>query len=493
MTKSPNKTIIFVREPDMDVPEAYLRKVLAACPSGGGYSIQSKDKDDNPELVTDNMDTGVPLSDVQDLLKSVASHRVLFAFNKLEKVKEEFLQPYHVAIDGDDVLLSFAIDGSFPTMVEAGSTEESLLAQRVMFPNIQKLIKFSAGDLDKFIGELRDPTFVDMVMARIGDRGEYCFLPPVGDAIWFGKNTLGSTFPWGRTSDTLGYTETPATAPVVEDKRKGWWGKSKGPGVPVAQETAPVVPAEPAAPPPNPAPLNIPAVQPDTKVRPPAVTPATVDPNLPPPKGHWEVVPKGLSKDQRKKLIRRVTNCGAQLPEAWNVDPFPYWVVDYPKDERLTALVEQKRSEPKDMRAAAPRPVLHAPKSGNDVDVLMMSKEERDGIETHILNVLGYNAKHITTPLEIQKQESLHPPFSQEFGLKFETLNGWTPKQLRLLGSKGLVHYALEARRRLINMSAGSPPVEVGETAPEAVAENPAAPASSSNAKKNYWGKPRAA
>src|SRR6185503_10452692 len=184
MTKSTNKTIIFVREPGVDVPEAYLRKVLAACPSGGGYSIQSKDKDGNPELITDNMDVAVQLSDVQDLLKSAVSHRVLFAFNKLEKVDEKFLQPYHVALDGDDVLLSFAIDGHFPTMVEAGSTEESLLAQRVMFPNIQKIIKYSAGDLDKFLAELRDPTFVDMVMSRIGDRGAFCFLPPVGDAIW---------------------------------------------------------------------------------------------------------------------------------------------------------------------------------------------------------------------------------------------------------------------------------------------------------------------
>lgn len=483
-----NKTILFVREPNVDVPEAYLRKVLAACPSGGGYSIQSQDKDGNPELITDNMDTGVPLSDVQDLLKSAASHRVLFAFNKLEKVKEEFLQPYHVAIDGDDILLSFGIDGTFPTMIEAGHTEESLLAQRVMFPNIQKLIKFSAGDLDKFIAELRDPTFVDMVMSRVGDRGAFCFLPPVGEPIWLGKNTLGSTFPWGQTSDTLGYTETATSAtPAKADVKKGWWGKSKGPELPVAQEAAPTVPAEPAAPPPGP--INLPKVEPDTKVTPPPVTPTVIDPNTQAPAGHWEVVPKGLSKDQRKKLIRRVTNCGSVLPDNWNTDPFAYWVVDYPKDERLKALAAQKREEPKDMRAPEPRPV--APKSGGEVDVLMMSKEERDGIETHILNVLGYNAKHITTPLEIQKLESIHPPFSSEFGLKFETMNGWTPKQLRLLGSKGLIHYALEARRRLINTAAGSPPVEQpGDTAQlELPVDSSAAPTQ----KKGYWGKPKAA
>src|SRR6266581_131505 len=161
-----NKTIIILREPNVQPPEAYLRKVLAACPNGGGYSVQSKDDKGQPELITDNMDVAPSIDDVQELLKAYASHRILLAFSKLEKVDEKFLQPFHVALDGDDTLLSFAIDGHFPTMVEAGWTEEALLAQRVMFPNIQKLIKYSAGDLDKFLAELRDPTFVDMVMSR---------------------------------------------------------------------------------------------------------------------------------------------------------------------------------------------------------------------------------------------------------------------------------------------------------------------------------------
>lgn len=462
-----NKTIILVREPNVEVPEAYLRKVLAACPSGGGYAVQSVNAQGHPELITDNTDSGNDLDGVQELLKGYASHRILLAFNKLEKLDEKFLQPFHVALDGDDVLLSFGIDGSFPTMVEAGSTEESLLAQRVMFPNIQKLIKYSGGDLDKFLAELRDPTFVDMVMSRIGDRGAFCFLPPTGEPIWLGKNTKGSVFPWGQTSDTIGYTEAPAKVEAAAtDVKKGWWGKSKGPSVPVAQDPVKMEPAAPAAPPP---------------IEAPAVDPLNPAPSAPPP-GHYETVPKGLSKDQRKKLIRRVTNCGSVLPDNWNKDPFYYWVAEYPKDEQLVALAKRNSEEPKDMRQAAPKPVLALPKSGGEIDVLMMSKEERDGIETHILNVLGYNAKHTTTPVEIQKAESSYPPFTKEFGIDWETMNGWTPKQLRLLGSKGLIHYALEARRKLIEAkAAGSPPAETAA---------PAATGSSATTEtKGFWGK----
>ena len=361
-----NKTIIILREPNVQPPEAYLRKVLAACPNGGGYSVQSKDDKGQPELITDNMDVAPSLDDVQELLKAYSSHRILLAFSKLDKVDEKFLQPFHVALDGDDVLLSFGIDGTFPTMIEAGSTEESLLAQRVMFPNIQKLIKYSAGDLDKFLAELRDPTFVDMVMSRIGDRGAFCFLPPIGEAIWLGKNTLGSTFPWGQTSDTLGYTETPVQAQAAKaDVKKGWWGKNKGPEVPVAQGDSPA-PAEPVAPPPGPGPVNLPApAQPDTRI---------VAPPAEPPKGKWEAIPKGLSKDQRKKMIRRVTNCGSVLPDKWNEDPFYYFVPEYAQDEQLKRLAEG----PKDMRAAGP-----APASGHEVRelreetaIFMMSKDE---------------------------------------------------------------------------------------------------------------------
>lgn len=476
-----NKTIFILREPNMDIPEGYLRKVLATCPSGGGYAIQTKLPTGEPTLETDHLDVGPSLKDVQDLLTAYSSHRVLLAFHKFEVTKEDFLQPFNVAIDGDDTLLSFAIDGHFPSMVEAGTTEESLLAQRVMFPNLQKLIKFSAGDLDKFTAELRDPAFVEMVMSRIGDRGAFMFLPPTGEGIPLGKNKVGSTFPWGQTSDTLGHTEVPASSKVTPatDVKKGWWGKSKGPEVPVAKAEVTAPAAEPAAPPP--VPLKVDAPQPDTKVTPPEVTPSAPPKDAPP--GHWETVQKGLSNDNRKKFIRRVTNCGAVLPDNWKQDPFHYWVTDYPKDERLIALAKERAAEPKDMRAAAPRPA--APKSGNEIDVLIMSKDEMTAIETHILQIMNRSVKEAREPLAIQQLEANYPKFSDNFGVKFELFNKWTPKELRLLGPKGLIHYALQARRRLIEIEAA-----MGGTTTEVPAS---VTASEPVTKKGHWGKPKAA
>lgn len=484
-----NKTLLIVREPKVDIPEAFLRKVIKEFPNGGGYAVQK-----DGELVTDHSDTGATLSDVQDLMKSAASYRILFAFNKLETMKEHMLQPFNVAIDGDDTVISFGIDGHFPSMVEAGHTEESLLAQRVMFPNIQKRVQYSGGDLDKFVAELRDPTFVDMVMSRIGDRGSFVFLPPVGEAIWLGKNKAGSTYPWGQVSNTLGYTETPATSEVTPkaEAKKGWWGKSKGPEVPVAQDqpTPKVEPAAPAAP--SPGPLNIPAAEPDTKVKPPEVTPAALPKEA--PAGHWETIPKGLSNDQRKKLIRRVTNCGSVLPENWRVDPFPYWVVDYPKDPKMVDLAH-KASTMRAETAATP-----APKSGKEIavqkgmgDPLMLTKEEMTAIEEHILRVLGKISKTPPDLLEIQKSEEKYAKFSQQFGVKLDLLHNWTPADIRLLGPKGLFHYVLELRRNEINAAGSTSSSDVQHAATETLKAEAPAPASSAPNPKGFWGKTKAA
>lgn len=484
-----NKTILIVREPNVEVPEVYLRKVIAACPNGGGYAVQSKNDKGEPELITDNDDTGADIEGIQEFLKQYASHRILMAFNKLEKVDEKFLQPYHVAIDGDDVLLSFGIDGHFPTMIEAGSTEESLLAQRVMFPNLQKFIKYSAGDLGKFLAELRDSTFIELVMSRIGDRGAFCFLPPVGEPIWLGKNTLGSTFPWGQTSNTLGYTETPVVATSTKEVKKGWWGKGKGPEVPVAQGA---MPEKPATPPPTEIPRAdpTPVKQPDTKINPPPTEPS-VAPTTPPP-AHREQVPKGINRDQRKKLIRRVTNCGAVLPEGWDKDPFFYWVFDYPKNETLVALAHKSAT----MKAESASAATPSPRSGADIartrdqgDPLMLTKDELTAIEEHILRALGKISKTPPDLLANQKAEEKYVKFSQQFNVDLKLLHNWTPADIRLLGPKGLFHYVLELRRNDINASAGASPTEVQKDATEALKAE--APTSSATAPvtKSHWGK----
>lgn len=448
MSKS-NSTTIILRYPDKDVPEAYLRSVLAAHPSCGGYAIQTLDKG-VPTIVSDRMDTGVALEAVQDLLKGYASNLVLLSFSKMDKVEEGLLQPFDFTMPGDVTpLMSFAIEGDFPSLTEAGITEEANFSKKVIIPNFNKFLKFSEGDLAKFIAELKDPTFIDSLMARIGDRGVFCFLPPAGDAIWLGKDKLGSSYPWGQVSNHHHYKEVPAQPPVA---KAGWWS-AKGPTLPVAQEdpSAPVQPTPPV-------PLNAPS--PDgTDTR---ITAPTSDPNTP-PAGHWEELPKGLSQKDRKAFVRRVTGCGSILPEGFDKPGWKYWVTEYQlrardlpelKDQLESVLKQNGYDQPKDMRAAGPRP---SPSRGSEViteaNSLVLTADEKSVAESTMLKIMDRQGKEVPNPLDIQKSEAKYPTFTKQFGVTSDQIDAWLPVDIEAFAKangKAFFHLFLETRREKI-------------------------------------------
>jgi hypothetical protein len=433
---SKNKTVIIERFPSQTFSEAYLKTLLASCNSCGGYAVQTKNEAGHPVIVSDRMDTGAEVEAVQQLIAGYPDSRILLTFSHLDDVNEKRLQPYDLTVDGkpEDVLLSFALEGSFLGKVESD------LAHDLLIPSMRKFLKLSAGKLDDFIAELRDPTFIDNIMSRIDERGEYCFLPPVGDAIWYGKNTLGSTFPWGRVSNTLGYTETPAKVTETKaDKKKGWWSNT-GPALPVAEDKpVETKPAETAPP----VPLNVPADKPDTKIDPPPAKPGdqpAPDVNAPPPTGHWEPVPKGLSNKDRKAYIRRMTNCGSVLPEGYDKPDFMVWVVDYPKPARdLKELAEKMQvpapitqQKPKDMRGDAPRP---APTKGSETQAaeasaMILSADEKSRAESSILKIMDRQGKTIPSPLEIQKAVAKYPVFTKQMGVDLARVRQWMPEDL---------------------------------------------------------------
>jgi len=478
------KTVIIVREPNKDIPEQYIRSVVATFNSCGGYAIQAM-KDAQPVLITDRSDTGASLDQVAELLKAYTDHRILLTFSKLDKVEEKFLQPFDLTMEGReaDVLMSYGIEGEFPTLVEAGITPEANFAKKIMQPNLNKFVKYSGGNLAKFLDEIKDPTFVDQIMVRIGERGVYCFFPPVGDPIWLGKNTLGSVFPWGAVSNTLGYKEEAPKASgqsdvksVKPDAGKGWFNykdtKASGPALPV---DPPPVETKPAAPPELP-----PATQPDTKIdAPPAPLndPQRTDlSKVPPPAGHWEYIPTGLSYKDRKNLVKRMTQCGHSMPEGWDQPNFRYWVVDYPsKAQNLPELKErleqqQKDKTPKDMRDSAPRPVVPVKSGGQiaaEANLMVLTKDEKDRSNATILRITDRQGKDIPSPIDIQKAESKYPQWSLQFGVDSKRPDAWLPEDLAQYmqeNGKGGFHMLLEYRRRAINAE-----LALAATTPKAV------------------------
>lgn len=503
MSNATNFFTTILRYPEKDVPEDYLRKVLAVNTSCGGYALQTKNEKGEPHLISDTMDTAVELGAVQELLSKYPDGHILLTFGKVDKVEGD-LQPANLEVEGFPYpLLSFALEGDFPSMVEAGLSEEAKFAKTVIFPNLNKFLKYSGGDLDKFIAELKDPTFTDSLMARIGDRGTFCFLPPVGDPIWLGKNKLGSAFPWGMVSHTYGYAEKPMAAPAAKEevKKSGWWGapKAKGPSVPVAEEKVETKPAVQEPPVPE-VPQHVEAPpKPDTKITPPPATPA--EPPKEAPKGSWQQVPTGLSKDNRKKFIRRVTNCGANLPDKWNVDPFWYFQPEYeqaPVDlNRLKEKFEKKDEGPKDMRSSEPPKKVEGsyPQRGSDVaevSAMVLSADEKSSAETAMLGIFDRQGKNIPSPTDILNMVKSYPTFTKQFGIKMEQIHSWLPADLEAFAKKegkAFFHLTLELIRRDAEHVA-----KLKDTAPGTgvvVPETPVAdePKKVANAGWSSWGK----
>lgn len=447
------KRISILRNPGATLPVDYLKKVLAAYNSAGGYAVQAM-KDKVPVVVSDRMDTGADFEAVQLLLDQYNDTRVLLHFLKTDKVIESHLQPFDFRMPGDlEPLMSYTLEGTFPTMEEAGIDTTVNFAKRVIIPNFNKFLKLSEGDLQKFIAEIKDETFVDSLMARIGDRATFCFLPPTGDAIWLGKDKQGSTFPWGQVSDTLGYTETPTkkVEEPVTGKKTGWF--TPKPKLPVAELPIEAKPAE-AIPP---VPLDIPGpdAKPDTRIDAPAAKPPTSEELAarPAPKGVWKTIPRGMSKDQRKKLIRRVTNCGNDLPENWNSDEFTYFETEYERaprtqieDAMISAQV-RKDQTPKDMRSnVAPRLVTEA---GD----MVLSAEEKSEAESFMLKTMDRGGKEIPNPLDIQKALSKTTSFTKQFGISLDVTKKWLPEDIVAFSKanpKAFTHLYVETVLKLI-------------------------------------------
>lgn len=463
---SKNHSTLIHRYPGKNVPEEQLRAVLKARPSAGGYAVQAMENGE-PILIVDHMNVGVELEAVQEILDTPEykdSHFML-AFHQFDKFSEDDMQPHSYVVDGDSVDLAVGIEGDIPTMIEGDVHPETKLFKTVILPNLNKFRKYSAGDLKAFMDELNDPTFKDMIMARIGVRGYLCFLPPVGEPVWFGKEKFGSSFPWGQVSNTHGYVETPATQTVaVSEKRVGWFSKNKGPTLPVAQEPAPTTPAE-AKPP-----LGLPEPKPDTKIDTPSATPVLSQPegtvvDLPGGlKGVWKTLSPGLSTKDRKAVVRRVTNCGSILPEGFDKPGWTYLEIQYPSRARdLPDLKEKLEQQQRDKPVADAGTKLSggptagmSPTRGSEVvheaNIMVLTAEELSAAETSLLKIMDRQGKEIPPALELQKLETKYPKFTGKFGMTLGQINNSLPEDVAGFfkeNGKASFHLYLETRGAL--------------------------------------------
>lgn len=219
------QTIIHKKAGQM-VDKEFLELALRRCPTVSGYAIRDV-SDGKTTLETDQYDRSVTIENMMLLNNQAKDYEaILYLANITQKdlvaIKDD-VQPNTMVIrdanDPDDPgasIVSFCVEGDFPKFCnpESGHTDEWNFSQEIIIPMLEELFTDVDGDIGKFIAKLHKPSFEKNLMAHVGHRAMFVFLPLEGDPIIFGNNTLGGEFEWGSASQVHGFGTNANQEPI---------------------------------------------------------------------------------------------------------------------------------------------------------------------------------------------------------------------------------------------------------------------------------------
>src|SRR6266404_2102665 len=191
------------------IPKELLESALRKCPTVSGFAIRDV-TDGTTTLETDHFDRSVTIENLMTLQdKAKGYEMVLHLANLTSKWDKGDIQPFHIMVkeegkDDDDgtCILTFSVEGDFPKYSDAasGHTDEYNFSHDIIIPTVQQYFEDVEGDIGKFTAKLHNPLFAKSLMAHVGHRAVFVFLPLEGDPICFGQNVLGGEYEWGQTS-----------------------------------------------------------------------------------------------------------------------------------------------------------------------------------------------------------------------------------------------------------------------------------------------------
>lgn len=308
-----NQATIIHKKPGFLVPDATLLLATTKMPTAFGFAGQ-----ENGVLKVEVLPKQLPLGELKELqLAFKDSHLVMFFANFPKAVIPDDVQPWTINGEDGNPMLSIFCTGNAKNYegLNGDHTGEYCASDEIIFPRLEKAAQVANNDIDKLMEEIKKKGLQNVMMGTFEDEGGYVFLAGTGDPICFGNWGMGGEFSWGRTSNTLGYSES-SSAPVVEKAKeavKTGLSFLRGGGAP-ATATAPAsAPVEVPQPNVTPAPALQPPADPPAG---PAVPPDPKDPSTWTPqqleaKGYRKIFPPPkLGKNGKaRNLWLRSFNC----------------------------------------------------------------------------------------------------------------------------------------------------------------------------------------
>lgn len=434
MTAINQPQTIIHKLPGHQVPKELLETALRKCPTVAGFAVRDT-HDGTTTLETDCFDKAVTIENMTTIDTAAKDYDAVYYLANLPgKFTKDDVQPYVLTICDEENntstdILSIFLEGDFPKYAKEGHTDEYNFYKDIVEPTLQDMFMAANQDVAVFIASLHKPLFEKQMMAHVGHRAAFVFLPLEGDPIKFGNNELGLGDDWGTCSQHLDFKKaakpiTAAVAGAVDKVKRFSFGK---PALPDGVHAVPKPADKPLA---------------DT------ATSITAGKKLIKP-------PAGLDKSARNRWLRIMNN--GQLPDKHDHRNFEgLWIAPeiVPYAERVVNTIAEVEALGAEMRTGVRKvgQTTFVDKNKPATSDFLPSMSDTEMTEqTTILSKFIDRAK-VPTALEIQKIESQWPTYSEKMGIPFEDIFRWTVAELMEVCNKHKpsVMLILEMRRKLI-------------------------------------------
>lgn len=374
------------------IPAELLKKLCSENKTAFGYAVREPggivvDKFQKVDLPKDLF------AEISNIMEGRKKFTTMFCFHAFpDEYDDDEVQPFTIRDQKGNPILAIGIEGDFPQYIDTSAdkfSEAFMLMQNWLGPKIEDMHKLVGGSHQKLFDYLRSVQFQKDFANVIGHRGILSFLPSVGESFMIDKNELGLSSTWGDASNVYGYTEAvqeagtkveePAPQPAPVQPRKSKYATE--PNGSVQPSPAPAV------------------QQPAPQVQKPAATPAVIE---------TEEEMKPPSNIHGKKLKGWYRQTAGVLPADWEQRPTVKVKVkrSMQQPETETAIgAALKAAQPKDMKAAAPKPV-------GETMPIISGEMQKSAIEM-IKKYLGDGSGVIDDPLKANEEEQKLATFVQ--------------------------------------------------------------------------------
>lgn len=219
--------LIVRRNPDQFIADAFLELIFKTHTAAGSAAII----DGEEGLKTSSWGKdGMTVKNIKEIMESFPNRGITFYFAASDgAINDDDLFPQTILFDdADNPTLSVFVDANLPGFVKKDSalTSETHFVDDWLRPKLSEIVeknKFLAGenvDIPKLMGFLSSKSFKEEALKQCVGRGAITLMSDKS-SISFSTGDTGKEFPWGWTSNHLGFgAEAPAKKDMFAKKTK---------------------------------------------------------------------------------------------------------------------------------------------------------------------------------------------------------------------------------------------------------------------------------